>query len=88
MQYGSRAVFTGYSDHCPDHLFKPGCFLVIAGFDGDGIPVCMETDETGRNIWWQPQTLFPEEMILLTYAPPIPRSRIPAPYGDLVGQPW
>jgi hypothetical protein len=51
------------------------------------MPLCFQTNESGMLIWWQPQTLFPEELILLNYAPPIPRWRIPAPYGDLVGQP-
>ena len=88
MQYGSRAVFTGYSDQCSDPMFAPGNFVVIAGFDEDGMPLCFQTDETGRNVWWQSQTLFPEELILLNYAPPISRSRIPVPYGDLVGKPW
>jgi len=90
MQCGSRAVFLGYSGECTDQeiLFEPGNFLVIAHIDEDGMPVCFQTNESGMLIWWQSQTLFPEELILLNYAPPIARSRIPAPFGDLVGQPW
>lgn len=89
MQCGSRFIFLGYQERWADQddVFQPGSFGVVALIDGDGVPVCFLTDECGKVVWWQPETLFPEEFILLRYAPLISRDRIPIPYGDLVGQP-
>lgn len=90
MQLGSRIIFVGYGHRFTDQdeIFERGNFGIVAAIDDDGIPLCFLSDECGKAIWWQPQTLFPEEFVLLNYAPPVARERIPVPYGDLVGQPW
>jgi hypothetical protein len=87
---GERILFLGaaLSDAGAIPVFQAGDFGVVAAVDGEGVLLCFLTDADGKVIWWQPESLFPEETIRLDYAPPIPRSRIPVPYGDLIGEPF
>ena len=87
MQVGNRFVFWEYGDEIGgcDPVFRPGNFGVVVSLDGDAA-VCLLTDENGKVLWWRGDTLFAEEFIRLTYAPPIP-AHLPVPYGSVLGEP-
>ena len=88
LKVGSRMIFWKYVDGIGglNPVFHSGDFGVVVGLDGDAIR-CLQTDESGRVLWWNADTLFPEEIIHLSYAPLIPPSRLPPPYGRMIGEP-
>lgn len=83
MRVGDLGVFVGYQyalEGMKPHFFS-GDFFVVAAVEKDGPMVCFPVDHWGRVYSWQGDTLFPEEVLSLSYAK-IPARRLPPPYGD------
>ena len=88
-EFGTRFVFVSRQSGCPsdDPLFEKDNFGVLLTPTGEDAYLALVTDWLGKTIWWRPETVFLNEILILARAPLVPRSRIPIPYGDLVGQP-
>jgi hypothetical protein len=86
---GDQVYFRGYTDLLDGMEAKlhPGDLAVVAAVDRDGDALtCFPIDTWGRVYSSQGETLFPEEVLLLSYAGRVPRKRLPRPFGDMDNQ--
>ncbi len=82
MRTGDLGLFIGYNDNAQkaDPRFFIGDLFVVAAVEADGPMICFPVDHWGRVFSWRGETLFPEEVMPLSYAK-IPTRRLPPPYG-------
>lgn len=69
---GERLIFWAYTDEtvpASEHIFTPGQFLVVAAINDDGGLQCFPTDEDGKIVSHEGDTVFDEEVLRLFYAP-------------------
>ena len=74
VEIGRRAIFTGYVIPIGDDLpiFRTGDSVVVACIEANGDAMsCILTDEVGNILSGHGDTLFPEEIVPLLYAPPL-----------------
>lgn len=72
IEPGDTVIFFGYAYPPPDndHLFAPGTVAVVDALDDDALR-CFALDAQGRRTSDYGETLFPEEVIRLTYLPSV-----------------
>lgn len=82
---GDQVCFSDYSELLEgmEPVFHKGDLLVVAAVDGDGVLTCFPIDHWGRVISMKGDTIFPEEVLPLAYAPRVPRKRLPRPFGEM-----
>jgi hypothetical protein len=69
---GDRVVFFQYLDPTmasAERIFEPGQLAVVSSVNEDGGLQCFCTDDEGKITSYEGDTLFPEEVIPLSYAP-------------------
>ncbi len=69
---GDRVIFFAYSDPAmreEDRIFSHGQYGVVSAVNEDGGLQVFPTDEEGKMTSLEGDTLFPEEVIRLSYAP-------------------